>query len=297
MKAKSHSTKEKKSVLSPESEGNKKKESIEKGSGSAAKSNKRTNSKIGTGSKSKAGFSASRNYKEDPGTRRIPVYSTSQEYNNNYGENPESLGAEEYRGANKRHSGLGEGNYRPSYTHRDQEYSRFNDYNPERYYEPRRDQHYYQETYNRGDMRTDQNYDRNFRNTQGRFGEDYSSEMYGNRYYPNDYNYPHYARRDYEERYRDQYPPSYPYHSRYDRDPYESHPHYRHERDRSYREQPGERRGYRDDYRNRPYPTYEPERFRNAERGFGRPGSYGYYDEDERYDERGRIHRGGNRGL
>jgi hypothetical protein len=143
----------------------------------------------------------------------------------NYGQNPESLGREEYLGRNKRHSGIGienyEGYYDKNINWNQENFNR----SSSRYVEipyvkgnlpphPRR--HYYQEAYTQGDSRRDQNYMREFRTSQPRYGEDYSNELYNPNWdYQRGYDHPgnqHWAQQHHHyemDRNRGQYPESY----------------------------------------------------------------------------------------
>jgi len=142
----------------------------------------------------------------------------------NYGQHPESLGREEYSGRNKRHSGIGIENYEGYDKNMNWDQDNYRR-STSRYVEipyvkgnlpphPRR--HYYQEAYTHGDSRRDQNYMREFRSSQPRYGEDYSNELYNPNWdYPRNYNNPanqHWAQQhhNYEfDRYRGNYPEPY----------------------------------------------------------------------------------------
>ena len=104
----------------------------------------------------------------------------------NYGQHPESIGREEYLGSNKRHPGIGRENFADFENRRKTIEENFN-MPRSRYVEipyvkgnfpPHAGRRYYQEAYTPGDSRRDQNYRREFRHTEPRYGEDYSNELY-----------------------------------------------------------------------------------------------------------------------
>lgn len=96
-----------------------------------------------------------------------------------YGENPRSLGREEYLGRNKRRSGLGDENYSKAPFGNEEPVS-----HPVAGDHQAAEQQYIQEVYTPGNARTNQDYFKiDFKMAPPMYGEDYSDELYGSRKY------------------------------------------------------------------------------------------------------------------
>lgn len=92
-----------------------------------------------------------------------------------YGENPKSLGREEYLGSNKRHPGLGAENYKAPISREQKEQ------NPEEKPSSKTNssKRYLQEETTPGNSRTDQNYlKQGLKDTSGKYNQNYSDELY-----------------------------------------------------------------------------------------------------------------------